>query len=176
MGLQIGDHIPDFNLPATDGQSYTYDTVKGANGTVILFWCNHCPYVQGSEQRVVRLAGEAAGRGIRFAAINANNPGAYAEDDFPHMVERAKAQGYNFHYLHDESQEVARSFGAERTPEAFLFDRDGLLRYHGRIDNNPQDERAASSPDLSNAITAVLDGRAPDPAETGAIGCTIKWK
>lgn len=176
MAISIGDNAPQFSLPATDGNSYTYDDVKGEQATVLLFWCNHCPYVQGSERRVVRLAGEFAGRGVGFAAINANNPAAYTEDDFPHMVERAAQQGYNFPYLQDESQAVAREFGAQRTPEAFLFDAGGTLRYHGRIDDNPQDERAASQHNLRAAIEAVLAGGAPDPAETGPIGCTIKWK
>jgi peroxiredoxin len=176
MAISIGDSVPEFSLPATDGQSYTYEDVKGERATVLMFWCNHCPYVQGSEQRVIRLADEFAGLGVRFAAINANNPAAYAEDDFPHMVERAAAQGYNFPYMQDESQAVAREFGAQRTPEAFLFDADGVLRYHGRIDDNPQDERAVRQQDLHSAIEAVLSGQAPDPAETGPIGCTIKWK
>jgi peroxiredoxin len=176
MALNIGDGVPQFQLPATDGHTYTYEDIKGAQATVILFWCNHCPYVRGSEQRVVRMATEYGGQGVKFAAINANNPATYAEDDFPHMVQRAKEQGYTFTYMQDESQDVARSFGAQRTPEAFLFDDTGTLRYHGRIDNNPQDESAASAHDLRGAIDAVLSGGAPDPAETGAIGCTIKWK
>ncbi|MDQ3022863.1 MAG: thioredoxin family protein [bacterium] len=176
MTLQIGNTAPHFSLPATDDKSYTYDALKGDKGTVILFWCNHCPYVQGSELRVIRLAGEFATQGVKFAAINANRADSYVEDDFPHMVERAKALGYNFTYLHDESQEVARVFGAQRTPEAFLFDVDGKLRYHGRIDDNPQDESAAKSHDLRNAIEVLLSGGNPDPAETGPIGCTIKWK
>jgi hypothetical protein len=92
------------------------------------------------------------------------------------MVERAEQQGYNFTYLHDETQDVAHAFGAQRTPEAFLFDSAGRLRYHGRIDDNPQDASAARQPDLRNALEAVLGGSVPDPAETGAIGCTIKWK
>ena len=176
MAILIGDAAPAFNLPATDGQSYTYEDIKGASGCVVLFWCNHCPYVQGSEGRLIQLADEYKGRGIGFAAINANNPNAYSEDDFPHMQQRAEDKGYNFTYLHDESQETARAFGAQRTPEAFLFDADGKLRYHGRIDDNPQDAGAVRSSDLRNALDAVLSGGTPDPAETGPIGCTIKWK
>jgi len=176
MSLSIGATAPPFSLPAVDGHTYTYDDVKGARGTVILFWCNHCPFVQGSEARLVRIVSEYADQGVGFAAINANNPATHVEDDFPHMVERAKTQGYNFAYLQDESQDVARSYGAQRTPEAFLFDADGALRYHGRIDNNPQDERAANAHDLRSALDAVLAGQTPDPAETGPIGCTIKWK
>jgi peroxiredoxin len=176
MALSIGDTAPGFTLPATDGQSYTYDDIKGPRGTVVLFWCNHCPYVQGSEGRLIQLVGEYKGGGIGFAAINANNPSAYSEDDFPHMQQRSQRQGYNFTYLHDETQEVARSYGAQRTPEAFLFDADGKLRYHGRIDDNPQDAGAVRSSDLRSAIETVLNGSTPDPAETGPIGCTIKWK
>lgn len=176
MAISIGDPVPSFNLPATDGQNYTYEDIKGPSATVVLFWCNHCPYVQGSEGRLIKLVDEYRGRGVGFAAINANNPSTYAEDDFPHMQQRAKAQGYNFTYLRDESQEVAHAFGAQRTPETFLFDADGKLRYHGRIDDNPQDAGSVRSSDLRNAIDAVLSGGSPDPAETGPIGCTIKWK
>jgi peroxiredoxin len=176
MAISIGEAAPAFNLPATDGQSYTYEDVKGEQGTVIMFWCNHCPYVQGSEGRLIALAEEFKPRGIGFAAINANRADSYVEDDFPHMQQRAEAKGYNFTYLHDETQDIARSYGAQRTPEAFLFDGAGKLRYHGRIDDNPQDERAARSSDLRSAIEAVLSGSAPEPSETGPIGCTIKWK
>jgi len=176
MSIAIGDNAPAFSLPAIDGKTYTYEDIKGAVGTVVMFWCNHCPYVQGSEQRLVQLAGEYQPKGVGFAAINANNPSTYAEDDFPHMQQRAREQGYNFTYLHDESQAVAHAFGAQRTPEAFLFDANGKLRYHGRIDDNPQDASAVKSNDLRNALDAVLNGESPDPAETGAIGCTIKWK
>jgi peroxiredoxin len=176
MAISIGDGVPAFSLPSTDGNTYTYDDVKGSAGAVSLFWCNHCPYVQGSEPRLITLAGEFQPRGIGFAAINANNPATYVEDDFPHMQQRAQQQGYNFAYLHDDSQAVAHSFGAQRTPEAFLFDSQGKLRYHGRIDDNPQDASSVKSSDLRNALEAVLNGGDPDPAETGPIGCSIKWK
>jgi peroxiredoxin len=176
MALNIGDSAPTFSLPATDGNTYSYGDLAGSNATVVMFWCNHCPYVVPNQDRIIRMQSEYAERGVRFAAIGANDAAAYVEDDFEHMKRRAAEKGYNFPYLRDEEQSVAREFGAQRTPEVYLFDGDGALRYHGRIDDNHQDEAAVKSADLRNAIEAVLAGNAPDPAETGAMGCGIKWK
>ena len=119
---------------------------------------------------------EYEGQGVRFAAVCSNNAQAYPQDDFEHMRQRAEELGYNFPYLHDEDQEVARAYGAQRTPEAFLFDAKRVLRYHGRIDDNYQDLTKVLSHDLRSAIDALLAGRNPDPAETGAVGCSIKWE
>jgi peroxiredoxin len=176
MVLAVGDQAPDFKLPATDGGIYSLQQCSGESATVILFWCNHCPYVMPSQQRIIDMQAAYAGRGVRFAAICANNAQAYPADSFENMKQRVEEMGYNFPYLHDESQETARAYGAQRTPEAFLFDSAGLLRYHGRIDDNHADVARAYHHDLRNAIEAVLAGKLPDPAETGALGCTIKWK
>jgi peroxiredoxin len=176
MSLSIGASAPDFSLPATDGRTCSYADIAGAQATVVMFWCNHCPYVIGSQQRVKALQAEYADRGVRFAAICANNPDAYPQDSFENMATRARAEQYNFPYLHDPSQAVAQDYGAQRTPEAFLFDAEGKLRYHGRIDDNPQNEGAVVQHDLRNALEAVLAGREPEVAETGAIGCSIKWR
>ncbi len=176
MFMSIGTVAPDFILPATDGQHYNLEQISGEKVTVILFWCNHCPYVQPNQQRIIDMQKEYLDRGVRFAAICSNNPDAYPQDGFEAMQQRAAEMGYNFPYLQDESQDVARAFGAQRTPEAFLFDSKGTLRYHGRIDDNYQDAARAQSHDLRNAIEAVLAGDSPDPAETGAVGCSIKWK
>jgi hypothetical protein len=148
----------------------------GSAATVILFWCNHCPYVKPNQDRVIAMQTEYASRGVRFAAICANNAETHPADSFEAMKLRAAEKGYNFPYLRDEDQDVSRSFGAARTPEVFLFDEAGLLRYHGRIDDNYEDESAVRSHDLRNALDAVLAGKNPDPAETGAVGCSIKWK
>jgi peroxiredoxin len=174
--LKIGDNAPDFTLPATSGQQLALSAGAGTAATVVLFWCNHCPYVIPNQARVIELQAEYAPRGVNFIAICANRADAYPEDSFENMQRRAAEMGYNFPYLHDESQSVARAYGAERTPEAFLFDAALKLRYHGRIDDNHQDQAKATQHDLRNALEAVLAGRAPDPAETGALGCSIKWK
>lgn len=176
MALAIGESAPEFSLLGVDGKTYTYTGVAGDAATVIMFWCNHCPYVIPNQERVIAMQNELQQNGVRFAAICANNAEAYPEDGYEAMQRRAAEKGYNFPYLHDESQATARAFGAQRTPEVFLFDAARKLRYHGRIDDNHQELQAVRSHDLRNAISAVLAGTAPDPAETGAFGCTIKWK
>lgn len=176
MALNIGETIPGFSLPATDGHSYAGPDISGEKATVILFWCNHCPYVIPNQQRVIDMQSGFVSQGVKFAAICANNSATHPADSFANMQQRAQEMGYNFPYLHDESQEVAKAFGAQRTPEVFLFDSQGVLRYHGRIDDNHEDVSRARSHDLRNAIQTVLAGHLPDPAETGAMGCTIKWK
>ncbi len=176
MALALGSPAPRFSLPATNGGTYTFDDLKGEAATVIIFWCNHCPFVIPNQDRVIAMQDDYAERGVSFAAICANNALTHPADSFDNMKRRALEKGYNFPYLHDESQDMARAFGAERTPEVFVFDADGLLRYHGRIDDNHEDVRQARSHDLRNALEALLAGNPPDPSETGAMGCTIKWK
>lgn len=176
MAIELGGRIPQFSLPATDGSTYSSSDLQGDKATVIMFWCNHCPYVMPNQDRVIAMQREYGERGVKFSAICANNALTHPADSFENMRIRAEEKGYNFPYLRDESQEITRTFGAQRTPEVYLFDSEGVLRYHGRIDDNYEDVNRARSHDLRNAIDAVLDGRDPDPAETGAVGCTIKWK
>ncbi|MCB1186848.1 thioredoxin family protein [bacterium] len=176
MSLQIGGNVPQFSLPATTGESLSTEQIKGENATVVMFWCNHCPYVIPNQQRVIDMQQEYGSKGVRFAAICSNNSASHPADSFENMQLRATEMGYNFPYLHDEDQSVARSFGAERTPHVFLFDAQGKLAYSGRIDDSPQDPSRVNSPDLRNAIEAVLAGTHPDPDLTGPIGCSIKWK
>jgi peroxiredoxin len=176
MALSIGAALPDFSLPATDGKTYTASDVKGPHATVVLFWCNHCPYVKSNQDRVIDLQEQYKPQGVNFAAICANNADTHPADSFEAMQLRAREKGYNFPYLRDETQATAHAFEAQRTPEAFLFDGQGRLQYHGRIDDNYEDAAKAQSHDLRDAIEAILAGRAPDPAETGAVGCSIKWK
>lgn len=175
MALQLMDAIPSFNLPATDGKSYTPSSFSSAKLLVVIFSCNHCPYVQAYEDRMIAIQRDCAPKGVQLVAINSNETVNHPEDDFPHMKERAKAKGFNFPYLRDETQEVARAYGAERTPHIFLFDQNRKLRYTGRIDDNWQNPKAVKSHDLRNALDALLAGKEP-PSNTPAIGCTIKWK
>ncbi len=176
MALSIGAQAPDFSLRGVDENTYTFGDIAGAQATVVMFWCNHCPYVIPNQDRVIAMQREFSTQGVRFAAIGANNAEAYPEDGFEAMRQRAEEKGYNFPYLRDETQEVAQAYGAQRTPEVFVFDAGRKLRYHGRIDDNHQDVNAVRSHDLRNALDALLAGKTPDPAETGAQGCTIKWK
>ena len=176
MALAIGETAPEFNLRGVDGNTHSFAGVAGEKATVIMFWCNHCPYVIPNQDRVIAMQSALQAQGVRFAAICANNAEAYPDDGYEAMQKRAAQKGYNFPYLHDESQAAAKAYGAQRTPEVFLFDSARRLRYHGRIDDNHESVNAAKSHDLRNAINAVLAGTVPDPAETGALGCTIKWK
>lgn len=176
MAINLGERIPEFNLPATDGKTYSNAGISGEKATVVMFWCNHCPYVIPNQDRVIGMQREFKSQGVKFAAICSNSSLSHPADSFENMVKRAQEMNYNFPYLHDESQEVAQDFGAQRTPEVYLFDAEGKLRYHGRIDDNHEDVNKARSHDLHNALNAVLAGKLPDPAETGAVGCTIKWK
>jgi len=175
MRLSIGEEAPDFSLPGVDGQTYSLASFKGKPVLVVMFTCNHCPYVQAYEDRLIAIQKEFAGRDVQLVAINANETRNYPEDDFPKMVQRARMKGYNFPYLRDENQSVAEAYGAHYTPEIFVLDRDRRLRYTGRIDDNWQNPKAAKSRELLNAVEALLDGRAIDQPETHAIGCTIKW-
>ena len=176
MALNIGDSLPQFSMQATDGETYSSEQLCGANATVIMFWCNHCPYVIPNQDRIIAMQRGYRDRGVKFAAVCANSSESHPADSFPRMQERAIEKGYNFPYLHDDSQEVAKAFGAQRTPEVFLFDNEQKLAYHGRIDDNHEDVTQATSHDLKNAIEAVLSGSTPNPQQTGAMGCSIKWK
>lgn len=175
--MKLGDSIVPFRLRNVD-ESWvdSQDWLKGARGSVVIFSCNHCPYVQAWEGRMIQLGKDYQPRGVRFVLINANDAIKYPEDSFSEMGKRANAKGFPFPYVHDEDQSVARAFGASRTPEVFLFDGGGMLQYHGRIDDQYEDPIAVRSPDLRDALEALLSGRTPDRPETPLIGCTIKWK
>jgi alkyl hydroperoxide reductase subunit AhpC len=143
---------------------------------VTVFSCNHCPYVQAYEDRLVAIQRDYAARGVQVIAVNSNDDVNYPEDGFEQMVARARAKGFNFLYLRDASQAVARAYGATHTPQLFVFDRARLLRYTGKIDDNWQNPKAVTRQYLSDAIDALLADRAPAEPQTHAIGCTIKWK
>jgi peroxiredoxin len=166
---------PAFDLPGVDGRNHTLEEYADAPVLVLIQSCNHCPYVLAWEGRINDLAREYADRGVRFVAINSNDAEAYPQDSFEAMVEHAREAGYVFDYLYDESQEVARALGSERTPECFVYDAERRLVYHGAVDDN-RDEHAVTQRYLRDAIEAVLAGTAPPVAETPPVGCTVKWR
>jgi peroxiredoxin len=171
--LAPGQTAPSFSLPTTAGGTAALEEMP-AGPVVVTFWCNHCPYVRAWEDRFIALAGDYAGR-ASFVAINANDAERYPTDSFEDMAARATERGYNFPYAHDASQEVARAYGAERTPEVFLLDADRRVAYHGAIDDS-HEPAGVSTPYLREALDALLEGGAPAVADTPPVGCTIKWK
>ncbi len=173
--IAISEVAPDFDLPGVDGKRYSLSSFDDRKLVILLFTCNHCPYVQAYEGRMMAIQRDFLDQGVALVAINSNETQNYPEDDFPKMVLRAKEKGFNFPYLRDETQATADAYGAHYTPEVFLLDRERRLRYTGRIDDHWQNPAAARSHDLRNAIEAVLAGRSILSPETHAVGCTIKW-
>jgi peroxiredoxin len=175
--LEIGSNAPAFaNLPGTDGKKYSLTSFADKKTVVVVFSCNHCPYVQAYEERMVAFQRDYAAKGVQFIAINSNEVVHYPEDNFDEMVKRAKLKAYNFPYLRDDDQSVANAYGATHTPEFFVFDEKRKLSYRGKFDDNYQNPSAVKSNYLRNAVDALLSGREVAEPETYSIGCTIKWK
>jgi peroxiredoxin len=174
--LQIGQAAPDFKLPATDGKTYSLADFKDAPVLVTFFTCNHCPYVIGSDEVTRRTAEKFAARGVRFVGINANSPRTYPEDDFPHMVARMQAQKFPWLYLHDETQAVARAYGALRTPHFYVFDQERKLVYTGRGVDAPRDTSKMKVNDLERALEEICAGQPVSVPVTNPIGCNVKWE
>lgn len=174
--LQIGHRAPEFRLPATDGKTSALDDFTGDPVLVVFFTCNHCPYVTGSDEATRGTVEKFAPRGVRFVAINSNSANTYAEDDFPHMVERMREHKFPWLYLHDETQEVARAYGALRTPHFYVFDRDRRLIYTGRAVDNPRQAEKAKTHDLERALEEHLAGKPVSVPVTNPIGCNVKWE
>ncbi|MEC7706794.1 MAG: thioredoxin family protein [Candidatus Thermoplasmatota archaeon] len=178
-GIEPGDAAPQFDLPNANssmgGKSMSLSDVMGENGAIIAFTCNHCPYVVGSESRIENIASKAASSGMGFAGINSNDPVNYESDSWDNMVKRAN-RGMGYAYLHDESQEIASSYGAERTPEFYVLDSAGTVVYRGRLDDSPRDPSHASTSELSDAMDEVAAGNSVSVQRTDSIGCSVKWK
>ncbi len=174
--LKIGDPAPDFSLLGVDETYYNLNSFKDANAVVIIFSCNHCPYVQAYEDRIIAIQKDFENKGVQVVAINSNDDKKYPEDSFAEMKKRAKEKGFNFPYLRDESQETARAYGATHTPQIFLFDKNRRLRYEGKIDDNWQNPGLVKQKYLRDALEEILDGKEVSVPETFSIGCTIKWK
>ncbi|MCM2278240.1 MAG: thioredoxin family protein [Oligoflexia bacterium] len=175
----LGTEAPPFHLPGVDGRSYGLEDFRDARALVVAFICNHCPYVQAVRGRINALAREFAPRGVRLVAINCNDSKRYPDDGFEAMKRVAREEGFVFPYLWDESQEVARAYGAACTPDFFVYGREGekfFLKYQGRLDDNWKDESAVSSRDLARALEALLAGGEPAREQQPSMGCSIKWK
>jgi peroxiredoxin len=162
-------------MTCTDGRQLSVADAKGAKGTLIVFTCNHCPFVKAWQERLVQLGNAAAEKGIGVIAVNSNDVAVVPGDALGAMKGVAEARGYRFPYACDESSRLARAFGATRTPEVFLLDASGRVAYHGAIDDNAENPAAVKSRWLADAIDAVVAGREVPVKKTKAIGCAIKY-
>jgi len=178
VGYNVGDVAADFSLKNIDDKMMSLSDMEDAKGFVVVFTCNHCPYSKLYEDRIVAIDKKYKAKGFPVIAINPNDPETYPEDSFDNMKKRAKNKGFTFPYLWDETQEIARTYGAERTPHVYLLNKvDGKLKvaYIGAIDDNARNQDDVEDRFLENAIDALLSGKKIDEPYTRAIGCTIKW-
>jgi len=175
MTVAIGDVAPELELRGTDGRTHALLSGDSAPATVVFWTCNHCPYAIGWHDRLVEAARDYQSREVRFLAINSNDPDRYAADSFEAMVERVERERWPFPYLHDETQEVARAWGAKVTPHVYVLDSEHRLRYQGAPDPDYQ-EPAHNASWMREAIDAVLANEQPSRAETDPVGCSVKWK
>jgi peroxiredoxin len=175
--LELGTPAPTFALTDTDGRTVSLDDAKGAPALLVMFICNHCPFVKHLRPALAALAEEYAPRGVAIVGINANDADRFP-DDSPEAMKREKAAaGYTFPYLYDASQDVARAYQAACTPDFFLFDADHRLVYRGRFDESrPNNGLPVTGRDLRAALDAVLEGRPVAAEQAPSIGCSIKWR
>ena len=174
--LNINDQAPDFSLKATDGNTYSLNNFVGKNALAVIFSCVHCPYVLAWEDRIIDVANEYGPKGLGVAYICSNDPVKYPQDNFENMAKHISDKGFPFPFLHDDSQEVARAYGAERTPEVFLFDADRKLVYTGSVDDNYEEPSEAKHHWFRGAVEkAIIKAPVAEPVSAPK-GCTIKWK
>jgi peroxiredoxin len=173
---EIGSTAADFALPATDGRPYTLAGVRGPNGVLVAFICNHCPYVRAIRSRLVLDARELQALGVGVVAINSNDAATYPDDSFANMRRIAAEWQLPFPYLYDESQQVARAYGAVCTPDFFGYDAQLKLRYRGRLDSSGKAETDGATRELFDAMKAITAGGVAPAIQNPSIGCSIKWK
>ena len=178
-GYKLEGKVADFSLKNIDGNMVSLAGLKDAKGAIVVFTCNHCPYAKLYEDRVNALDKMFAAKSYPVIAINPNDPKKEPTDSFDKMIERAEEKGFTFSYLMDETQEVAKAFGANKTPHVFIVQKKGndfVLKYIGAIDDNPQSATDVDEKFVENAVNALLKGQKPPKNNTRAIGCSIKWK
>lgn len=173
--INLGTRAPDFDLPGVDGRRHSLASFADKPVLVVIFSCNHCPYVKSVEEEMVSIQRDYASKGVQLVAINSNDEKSYPEDSFPEMVKRSKEKAFNFPYIRDETQEVVTAYGAVCTPHVFAFDRERTLRYRGRIDDRRKDPGAATTHDLRGALDDLTGGRDVRVPDTQPYGCSIKW-
>lgn len=176
--LPLGTEAPDFSLPDTvSGKTIRFDDIASDKATVVMFICNHCPYVIHVNPEIVKLANDYREKGVGFVAISSNDVENYPADSPEKMKQVAVSEGYPFPYLYDETQEVAKAYDAACTPDFYVFDKNKKLAYRGRLDESrPNSGKPLTGKDLRSALDAVLEGRSPDESQYPSAGCNIKWK
>lgn len=176
---ELGDRASEFELLGTDDRRHALADFGACKALVLVFMCNHCPYVKAVRERINRLAHETAPLGAQVVGINSNDSARYPADSFVAMKKESTEQGYVFPYLWDETQTVARAFGAVCTPDFYVYRNDGAsgfsLQYRGRLDDSWKDESAVTRRDLRAAVDAILSGAEPDRDQIASMGCSIKW-
>lgn len=173
---EFGWNAADFSLPGTDGRTHSLGDIRGPQGTVVMFICNHCPYVKSVLDRIVRDAGDLAGHGVASVAICANDAAHYPEDSFENMHIVAEKYGFPFPYLHDETQAVARAYDAQCTPDFFGFNKDLKLQYRGRLDISRMEPVPDARRDLYEAMLQIAETGEGPRDQIPSMGCSIKWK
>lgn len=173
--LQLGEKAPDFKLPATDGETYRLSDFNSKT-LVIFFTCNHCPYVVGSDEVTRKAVNRFKPKGVEFVGINSNSAETNPTDSFEHMVKRMEEHKFPWKYLRDETQEVAKAYGALRTPHFYVFDKDRKLVYTGRGIDNPREPEKMTENNLEDALEEHLAGKPISTPMTNPIGCNVKWK
>jgi peroxiredoxin len=175
--LALGTQAPGFRLPNIDGRMVSLQDFAGSKALLVVFLCNHCPYVKHVRPRFVELARDLQSRGTAVVGISANDAGAYPADAPGRMAEEARSFGFSFPYLHDESQDVAKAYRAACTPDFFLFDAGRRLVYRGQMDDSrPGNGKPVTGKDLLEAVNATLAGNRVSAAQKPSLGCNIKWK
>jgi len=173
---ELGTQAPDFKLMSVEGKKYSLSSFAQADVLAVFFICSHCPYVLAIEDRLIELARIYRDKSVQLLGVCANDPTDYPDDRPENLKKRWQAKGYGFPYLVDESQAMARAYGAVCTPDLFVYDKNRLLAYHGRLDDSWQDPTKVKTRDLQDAIDCLLEGKKPSEKQYASMGCSIKWK
>ncbi|NUN05332.1 MAG: thioredoxin family protein [Bdellovibrio sp.] len=171
----LGNNCPDFNLPAVDGKTYGLKDFPQGSPLVVMFICNHCPYVQAIEDRLITLGHDLKKQNVPVIAICSNDEKSHPEDSFENLQKRAQEKNYPFVYLHDKSQQVAHLFGAVCTPDYFVYDKNHKLAYRGRLDDSWKDASKVTRRELFEAVQVLLKDSKVSEEQTASMGCSIKW-
>lgn len=168
--------LPEFTLHTVEGKLWSSNSIADAPTKVVIFMCNHCPYIKAIETRIIRLANDLQKKNVAFIGVCSNDPADYPEDEPKELLKTWREKKYNFPYLIDDKQTLAKAFGAVCTPDIFVYDKNSLLRYRGRIDDSWRDESKVTKHELRDAVDAILKNMEPNQEQNPSMGCSIKWK